>query len=78
MLVHYLDNPSFVACLHHAGIWKGMHASLFEYEVNSNAIEALISYWNRPIHTILTRMGEMRITLLNIAKIGVTYLGKCI
>lgn len=47
-----------------------MYASLFEYEVHSNAMKALISYWNCPTNTILTRTGEMRISLLDVAEIG--------
>lgn len=47
-----------------------MYASLFDYEVNLNAMKALISYWNCPTHTILTRMSEMGISLLDVAEIG--------
>lgn len=33
-------------------------------------MKALISFWNRPTHTILTRTGEMGISLIDIAEIG--------
>lgn len=70
MLVHSLASPRCVAWLTEASIWKGMYASLFDDTMNVNAIKALISYWNLPTHTILTRTGEMGIFLLEIAEIG--------
>lgn len=70
MLVHYLASLAYANRLVRAGIWKGMYASLFDYEVNANIMKALISYWNRLTHTILTRTGEMGIALLDIAEIG--------
>lgn len=47
-----------------------MYASLFDYEVNVNAMKALISYWNRPTYTILTCTGEMGISRLDVVEIG--------
>lgn len=46
-----------------------MFALVFEYRVNINATKALISFWNHPTHTILTKVGEKSISLLDIVEI---------
>lgn len=75
MLVHSLAREACRARLHQASIWKGMHASLFVYHVHPNAMKALISFWNHPTHTILTRTGEMGISL-DVVEIGLPLWGE--
>lgn len=70
MLVHSIAGETCRARLHQARIWKGMYASLFLYHIHPNAMKALFSFCNWLTHSILIRTGEMRISLIDVAKIG--------